>query len=219
MLRLQLVLQPLGFLFWKQCLCYIPKDGAFPKRGLLAEVKVPSGGSVSAVLRAWYSALWDIFAEHFWRLSWHSINSCIKSSWLCFQQVLFHCRGQHLWFSDSGGLEVPVHLCAHTSIGAHHTFTFCSYGIPLSLSRNFGIGWALQHILHHVELVWIFSGPGLTKPGEEVEHFKEALIRVISFTQKKKEKKRNNRNIRLIPGIKIGVFLFLDLFFISRSFL
>jgi len=53
-------------------------------------------------------------------------------------EVLLHYNRQHLWFSASEGLEVPAHLCPHTSAGAGHPFTLCPYGIPLSSARNFG---------------------------------------------------------------------------------
>lgn len=228
------------FLFCKQCLYHITKDGTcIPKRGLLAEVKVPSGGSAGAVLRAWYSALRDVLAEHFWRLLCHSINcgtvvssshgsifhyvfstssnilaslqistvSCVlpqddnvlgsgvqtdhatwgHQTWVsgkhhcpvvasqeeenkekAFEALLPYSR-HHLCFSASEGLEVPVHLCPHTSA---EQVILC--GIPLSLARNFWRGWPLRHSLHHAG--FFFSGPGLAKLGGEVVHFKDKLI-------------------------------------------
>lgn len=56
-----------------------------------------------------------------------------------FGALLLYSR-QHLCFSASEGLEVPVHLCPHTFAGAGHPFIFCPYGVPLSLAGNFWIG-------------------------------------------------------------------------------
>lgn len=56
-------------------------------------------------------------------------------------------------------------------------------------------------------VVGFFSGPSLAKPGGEVVHFKDTLIRETSL--KRNLRKRDNRNIvRVIPVVKRRSYFF-----------